>query len=68
MKAENAMEQEKLLYCYFCGKDHKQLRMLVAGESAHICDDCAFEVMSIVLETREAERKERESRTKVSDE
>lgn len=59
------MEQEKLLYCNFCGKDHKQLRMLVAGESAHICDDCAFEVMSIVLgEMRRLE--ESESSTKDS--
>jgi ATP-dependent Clp protease ATP-binding subunit ClpX len=64
MKAGNAMGQEKLLYCHFCGRDHKQLRMLVAGESANICDDCALEAVSIFA--REAERKERESSTKDS--
>lgn len=28
------------LHCSFCGKDQDQVRKLVAGSKAYICDEC----------------------------
>lgn len=31
---------EKLLYCSFCGKSQREVRKLIAGPSVFICDEC----------------------------
>lgn len=34
------MNRQRILYCSFCGKDQDQVRKLVAGSKAYICDEC----------------------------
>jgi ATP-dependent Clp protease ATP-binding subunit ClpX len=31
---------EKLLYCSFCGKSQHEVKKLIAGTSAYVCDEC----------------------------
>lgn len=33
-------QQEKEMYCSFCGKAHREVRKLIAGPSVFICDEC----------------------------
>lgn len=33
-------EGQRLLYCSFCHKSHKEVRKLVAGPEAYICNEC----------------------------
>jgi ATP-dependent Clp protease ATP-binding subunit ClpX len=33
-------DDDKLLYCSFCGKSQHEVRKLIAGPSVHICDEC----------------------------
>lgn len=34
------MNEEKTLYCSFCGKGQDEVRKLIAGPSVYICDEC----------------------------
>jgi hypothetical protein len=38
--AQNRTRQEKLLYCSFCGKHQHEVKKLIAGPAAYICDGC----------------------------
>ncbi len=33
-------EEDKLLYCSFCGKNQNEVRKLIAGPSVYICNEC----------------------------
>ena len=33
-------DEEKLLYCSFCGKSQNEVRKLIAGPSVYVCDEC----------------------------
>lgn len=33
-------DEDKLLYCSFCGKSQHEVRKLIAGPSVYICDEC----------------------------
>lgn len=33
-------DDDKLLYCSFCGKSQHEVRKLIAGPSVYICDEC----------------------------
>ena len=33
-------DDNKLLYCSFCGKSQNEVRKLIAGPSVFICDEC----------------------------
>ncbi len=33
-------DEEKLLYCSFCGKSQHEVRKMIAGPSVYICDEC----------------------------
>ena len=38
---DNTIEDEdKLLYCSFCGKNQNEVRKLIAGPSVYICNEC----------------------------
>ena len=32
--------EEKLLFCSFCGKNQNEVRKLIAGPSVYICNEC----------------------------
>jgi len=38
--ASPPLDGPKTLYCSFCGKSQHDVRKLIAGPAAHICDDC----------------------------
>jgi ATP-dependent protease Clp ATPase subunit len=40
---------EQLTKCSFCGKTQSQVRRLIAGTGAHICDECVL-MCNLILE------------------
>jgi ATP-dependent Clp protease ATP-binding subunit ClpX len=43
-------DQDKLLYCSFCGKSQHEVRKLIAGPSVFICDECVDLCNDIIRE------------------
>jgi ATP-dependent Clp protease ATP-binding subunit ClpX len=43
-------EDEKLLYCSFCGKSQHEVKKLIAGPSVFICDECVDLCNDIIKE------------------
>jgi ATP-dependent Clp protease ATP-binding subunit ClpX len=43
-------DSKNALYCSFCGKSQQELRKLIAGPSAHICNECVELCMDIIGE------------------
>lgn len=39
-KDKNSKDDDKLLYCSFCGKSQNEVRKLIAGPSVYVCDEC----------------------------
>jgi len=39
-KDKKGKDEEKLLYCSFCGKSQDEVRKLIAGPSVYVCDEC----------------------------
>ena len=39
-KDKKSNNDEKLLYCSFCGKSQNEVRKLIAGPSVYVCDEC----------------------------
>jgi ATP-dependent Clp protease ATP-binding subunit ClpX len=39
-KKQKPGDEERLLYCSFCGKSQHEVRKLIAGPSVFICDEC----------------------------
>jgi len=39
-KGKNNQDEQELMFCSFCGKDQNEVRKLVAGPAAYICDEC----------------------------
>ena len=37
---DNNKDEDKLLYCSFCGKNQNEVRKLIAGPSVYICNEC----------------------------
>jgi len=48
--------------CSFCGRDDQSVSLLITGDKANICEDCAMQAYQIVMATRA----EREKQTKQS--
>jgi len=40
MSDKNSKDDEKLLYCSFCGKSQHEVKKLIAGPSVYVCDEC----------------------------
>lgn len=38
-----------MLICSFCGKNHKQVRQMVAGPTAFICNECIAVCVDVIL-------------------
>ncbi|MBE9527263.1 MAG: ATP-dependent Clp protease ATP-binding subunit ClpX [Proteobacteria bacterium] len=43
-------ENDKLLYCSFCGKSQHEVRKLIAGPSVFVCDECVELCNDIIRE------------------
>ncbi|MCP5159539.1 MAG: ATP-dependent Clp protease ATP-binding subunit ClpX [Gammaproteobacteria bacterium] len=46
-------EDDKLLYCSFCGKSQHEVRKLIAGPNVFICDECVELCNDIIREEME---------------
>ena len=58
----NNKEEDKLLYCSFCGKNQNEVRKLIAGPSVYICNECIDLCNDIIKEEiSEATESEEES-------
>ena len=59
---DNNKEEDKLLYCSFCGKNQNEVRKLIAGPSVYICNECIDLCNDIIKEEiSEATESEEES-------
>jgi ATP-dependent Clp protease ATP-binding subunit ClpX len=54
-------DEDKLLYCSFCGKSQNEVRKLIAGPSVFICDECVDLCNDIIREEADAETGETSS-------
>ncbi|WP_150046291.1 MULTISPECIES: ATP-dependent Clp protease ATP-binding subunit ClpX [Methylomonas] len=39
-KDKKGKDEDKLLYCSFCGKSQNEVRKLIAGPAVYVCDEC----------------------------
>lgn len=39
-----------LIHCSFCGKNQKEITMLIAGPVAFICDECVESCVTLLME------------------
>ncbi len=47
---KSGKDDEKLLYCSFCGKSQDEVRKLIAGPSVYVCDECVELCNDIIRE------------------
>jgi len=47
-------EEQHLLYCSFCHNSEREVRKLIAGNKAYICDECIDLCYSIVHDDNDA--------------
>ncbi len=53
--SQRKSDDNKLLYCSFCGKSQAEVRKLIAGPSVFICDECVELCNDIIREEVEGE-------------
>ena len=44
------------IVCSFCGRDKKEVKVLIAGVTGHICDVCISQAFKIVSEEAGAQK------------
>jgi ATP-dependent Clp protease ATP-binding subunit ClpX len=49
---------KNIITCSFCGRDKRSAKMLIAGQSGHICEVCVGEAYKIVAAESESSHKE----------
>lgn len=42
--------QEELLHCGFCQRSHLEVRAMIAGPAAFICDECVVQCVGVLQE------------------
>ncbi len=52
---KGSKDDEKLLYCSFCGKSQDEVRKLIAGPSVYVCDECVELCNDIIKEELEGD-------------
>ncbi len=52
---KNGRDEDKLLYCSFCGKSQHEVRKLIAGPSVYVCDECVELCNDIIRDELEEE-------------
>ncbi len=54
-------EKNELMYCSFCGKSQKEVKRLIAGTTAFICDECISLCADVINKESGTEIKEKSS-------
>ena len=52
---KRSVDDDKLLYCSFCGKSQHEVRKLIAGPSVYVCDECVALCNDIIREELQEE-------------
>ena len=60
-KGKNNRMDDGILFCSFCGKMQSEVRKLVAGPTAYICDEC-IELCRYIVEEEGDKQQERETK------
>ena len=47
---DNKDQEEKKLFCSFCGKNQSEVKKRIAGPSVYICDECVSLCNDIIKE------------------
>jgi len=55
MAKDKDKDEDKLLYCSFCGKSQNEVHKLIAGPSVFICDECVDLCNDIIRDEADAE-------------
>ncbi|MDI9817907.1 MULTISPECIES: ATP-dependent Clp protease ATP-binding subunit ClpX [unclassified Legionella] len=55
-------DNDKVLYCSFCGKSQHEVKKLIAGPSVFVCDECVELCNDIIREETQEIREESETR------
>ena len=53
------MTREKLKRCGFCGRSEREVGLLLTGMDAYICDECAEQAHTIIMESRKGNGREK---------
>jgi hypothetical protein len=53
---EKSKKPVKYLRCSFCGKDEKEVKKMLAGPDAFICDECIEECGSVIENLKKNEQ------------
>ncbi|MGR8931838.1 MAG: ATP-dependent Clp protease ATP-binding subunit ClpX [Gammaproteobacteria bacterium] len=56
-KDKKGKDEDKLLYCSFCGKSQNEVRKLIAGPSVYVCDECVELCNDIIRDELEENEK-----------
>ena len=59
-KDKGSKDDEKLLYCSFCGKSQEEVKKLIAGPSVYVCDECVELCNDIIRDELQEEGSEEE--------
>jgi ATP-dependent Clp protease ATP-binding subunit ClpX len=62
--SEENNDDDKLLYCSFCGKSQHEVKKLIAGPSVFVCDECV-ELCNDIIREEMKEEVEEDSETKL---
>lgn len=62
MSKTNNGDNEKILYCSFCGKSQHEVKKLIAGPSVFVCDECVDLCNDIIREETQETTEEPETR------
>src|SRR4051812_41801185 len=52
------MAKDSNIRCSLCGRDKKESRILIAGISGHVCDNCITQAYGIIQEETAGESKQ----------
>jgi len=55
MSDDKNNDDDKLLYCSFCGKSQHEVKKLIAGPSVFVCDECVDLCNDIIREEMQEE-------------
>lgn len=53
-------EENKTMFCSFCGKSQHEVRKLIAGPSVYVCDECVALCNDIIREEEQANKQQTE--------
>jgi len=46
----NLMAKQQTLHCSFCGRNRDEVKILIAGQEGHICENCIEHAQEIILQ------------------